>query len=326
VGKHFSLVDGLNSGDWPKLLEEALRPYGTLEVVSEAEAVDKMIDKNYEATILDCSSVKEAKLLIYRLLAQQPETRIVAVATAPTWELTRDVLQAGAIDCIRRLDNREDLQRTLNEILSRPATPPNWLRLAQDPSSQTIPILLADNQIEYLKTWQETLEHAGYIVLPATTSNEAKRILESGLVDFAIIDMRLEDDDSETDESGLTLATEVAPSISKIILTRHPDYELVKNAMAVSATGKRPAIDFIDKREARDVILTKVRLGVEIAQERRVLRAARWARRFPTIAILSLLVALAAGILAIVTGDARWLLATTMLVIFVVLFVGLSAK
>jgi CheY-like chemotaxis protein len=324
MGKHFSLVDGLAQDDWSKLLEQAIKPHGTLDLMSEADAVDRIINTDYEATILDCSSVKETKLLIYRLLAQRPESKIIAVTATPTWELIRDLLQAGAVDCIQRTNDQSILQRNINEILSKPVVPPIWLRLLREPRAEVTSILLADNQIEYLKTWQETLERAGYVVVPAATCVEAKRILEKELVDLAIIDVRLEDDNVETDESGLRLATDTAPSISKIILTRHPETDSVKRALAVDDAGKRPAIDFISKKETQGEILKRVRTAVAAIQERKVSKIKISTERFPTIVIFGLLVALGTGILAIITGDARWLLATTLLVIVVVLAVGLA--
>lgn len=331
MNMHFSLVNGRKSDPWHEILEEVMKPYGTLEIVQESEAVSKLIEMNYDATILDANALKELELelLISRLCTQRPETRVVVAAENPSWGYAKKMIQAGAIDCIPRSNQKADMQKMLANVLSKPSPPRRWLTPRGDSSMTGIAILVADNQTSYLMTLRELIEDEGYIVLPAVNPTEAKRILEREEVSLAIIDLRLENDENDNDMSGLKLAKEVAPSVSKVILTLHPDYESLRNALVPGPDGRRVAIDFIYKKEegADDSILDAVRKAVELSEERRVEQTIFFPRqRGRMFATVALLLAIGAGILAIATGDPRWLLATILLVISVVFFIGLFVK
>ena len=120
-------------------------------------------------------------------------------------------------------------------------------------------ILLADNDDEFRATRCEALEQEGYKVVPARNPEEAKDILNRGGIDVAVIDVRLINDNDEKDLSGLNLAKRVAPSIPKIILTKFPTVEAVREALAPQLEGLPPAIDFVAKQEGPQVLLTAIR-------------------------------------------------------------------
>lgn len=120
-------------------------------------------------------------------------------------------------------------------------------------------ILLADNDIEFLKTQREILEAEGYSVIPAASLLEAKRILKARQVSLLILDIRLIDDDDEKDVSGLILAKEIGRAVPKIILTRFPTYEAVRDALGPTVDGLSSADNFIAKQEGADALLLAVR-------------------------------------------------------------------
>lgn len=107
-------------------------------------------------------------------------------------------------------------------------------------------LLLVDNKPDFLRTRAELLEQGGYRVLIASTVAEAKQILAENLIDLAIIDIRLENDDDENDVSGLILAKKIPSWIPKMILTNYPTVNLVREAFRDIG-----AIDFIAKEEER---------------------------------------------------------------------------
>jgi len=72
-------------------------------------------------------------------------------------------------------------------------------------------ILFADNDPDFLKTRGEFLEREGYQVVPAANPTEARRLLEQGNIDLAVLDIRLVDDDDERDTSGLRLSSRISP-------------------------------------------------------------------------------------------------------------------
>jgi len=124
-------------------------------------------------------------------------------------------------------------------------------------------ILFADNDPDFLRTRREFLEQEGYRVIPALTPTEARRVLERGGVDLAVLDIRLENDDDEKDISGLILAREVALSVPKIILTGFPSYEYVRQALRPQLEGLPTIVDFVAKQEGPEAILRAIRKALE---------------------------------------------------------------
>jgi CheY-like chemotaxis protein len=129
-------------------------------------------------------------------------------------------------------------------------------------------LLVADNLAYYLEATREFLEHEGYDVITASNAPRARKILEQGGVDLAILDIRLNDDNAEDDRSGLELAQEVQTDVPKIILTNFPDWEAVREALAPGMDGLPPAVDFVKKDEGPEAILH----AIEWALHRSVLR------------------------------------------------------
>ncbi|HXU38728.1 MAG TPA: response regulator [Blastocatellia bacterium] len=119
-------------------------------------------------------------------------------------------------------------------------------------------LLLADNDKEYLGTMCEFLERKGFKVLPAASPKEAKAILDSGSVDMAVLDLRLLNDSDKLDLSGLDVAKQSAVHIPKIILTRWPKYEDVREALGTQLNGVPPAVNFIAKQEGSEALLTAI--------------------------------------------------------------------
>ncbi len=120
-------------------------------------------------------------------------------------------------------------------------------------------ILFVDNNAEFLQTWREFLEREGYQIIPALDPSEARAILKQRHVDLAIVDIRLINDDDEKDVSGLNLAKRVAPYVPKIILTRFPTYDAVREALGPQLEGLPPAVDFVAKQDGPQALLTAVR-------------------------------------------------------------------
>ncbi len=116
-------------------------------------------------------------------------------------------------------------------------------------------LLLADNDPDYLATCAEFLRSVGYRVHTAVSPTEAGQLLEAVRVHLAILDLRLSDDDDQKDKSGLTLAKETARSVPKLILTKFPIHQDVREALKLDAEVLPPAVDYVDKREGLDGLL-----------------------------------------------------------------------
>lgn len=124
-------------------------------------------------------------------------------------------------------------------------------------------ILLADNDVDFLETRREFLEREGFSVKSAFDLTEAQHILEQAGVDLAILDLRLLNDDDDKDVSGLGLAKQAAPATPKIILTRYPSYEHVREVLGPVLDGLPPAVGFLAKQEGPKAMLAAVKKAVD---------------------------------------------------------------
>jgi len=123
-------------------------------------------------------------------------------------------------------------------------------------------ILIVDNDLDSVKTIKEFLEREGYLVLLASNPVEARQMMEQEHIALAILDVRLINDEDEKDISGLTLAKETDPAIPKIILTRFPTYQAVRDALGPALDGLPPAIGFVAKQEGLETLLRYIKLGL----------------------------------------------------------------
>lgn len=125
-------------------------------------------------------------------------------------------------------------------------------------------IMFADNNKHFRKERMEFLEREGYQVYPAASLTEARRLLEQGNIDLAILDLRLEDDQDEEDRSGLFLAKNTNTSIPKIILTGFAEHQDMRDALGASLEGLPPAVDFITKQAGAETLLQAVRKALKL--------------------------------------------------------------
>ena len=120
-------------------------------------------------------------------------------------------------------------------------------------------ILLADNDPEALEIRAEHLESLGYRVFTAPSYEAARQMLSSTWVHLALLDLRLTDDTDDRDRSGLLLAQDEAFSaIPKLIITKFPDWEAVREALGPSRSGEPLARDFIDEKEGLQAMVQAV--------------------------------------------------------------------
>jgi predicted nucleotide-binding protein/CheY-like chemotaxis protein len=117
--------------------------------------------------------------------------------------------------------------------------------------SGEITILFADNDVNFLNLRSKWLEGYGYVVIKATSYDQAKSILrDNKTIDLAIVDIRLDSDDSENDESGLFLSRQTTDAkIPTLILTAYPNYEFVRRAQTWFPDGTPAHINFLGKNE-----------------------------------------------------------------------------
>jgi predicted nucleotide-binding protein len=124
-------------------------------------------------------------------------------------------------------------------------------------------ILYAENKLKLLGSVKEMLEREGYNVIPATNPEEAKNILHREQLDLAILDIRLKDDDSESDKSGLLLARDEAPHVPKIILTALDDPDIIIEALTSKNGLGEGTVNYLLKKDLRKKLIKTVRSAIK---------------------------------------------------------------
>lgn len=121
-------------------------------------------------------------------------------------------------------------------------------------------IMFADNDPTLIKLRKKWLTQAGYEVLVADSPIKAREIVaRENVLDLAIMDVRLVNDDDDDDESGLYLARDTTEAgIPTIVLTGYPTYEFVRRAQTWFPYGTPAHINFVDKDETKDIFLKVV--------------------------------------------------------------------
>jgi CheY-like chemotaxis protein len=124
-------------------------------------------------------------------------------------------------------------------------------------------VLVADNHRVTADKISEKVANAGYSVVTAYSPGEARRILKSGTIDLAILDLKL-DDDSDEDISGLDVARETAPTTPKIIVSNYSRVEDLINALGANLEGLPAVIAFLQKDRLALDLLPAVRHALEV--------------------------------------------------------------
>lgn len=119
-------------------------------------------------------------------------------------------------------------------------------------------VLLADNDQESRQRWSAVLQAEDYDVLVVPSVESAREALNRGGLDLAILDLRLEDDYDDKDDSGLKLAKEHYGSLPIIILSGDPKKEALLWALQ---QDKRPRcfLSAVEKNQGPEVLLREMR-------------------------------------------------------------------
>jgi DNA-binding response OmpR family regulator len=120
-------------------------------------------------------------------------------------------------------------------------------------------VLLVDNDPDFLDTRAERLGTEGYQVYKAISLEQAEQLLGRSWVHVAVVDVRMRDESDDKDTSGLTLAKKEAfRPIPKVILTKYPSYEYVREALGPALDGLPPAVEFVAKQEGPEALIQAV--------------------------------------------------------------------
>jgi hypothetical protein len=108
------------------------------------------------------------------------------------------------------------------------------------------------------------LEERGYLVKIIDDLAKARETLKSQWWHLAVVDIRLIDERSHADFSGLDLVTqETDPVICKLILTAYPSADAAVKALRAYPGELPPAVDFVSKLDPYDVVVERIVTAVE---------------------------------------------------------------
>ena len=265
MNKNFLVVTNQPKSSWVVTIKRAVSALGLLQVVSEEDLESEITRTAYDMVLIDSSAVADATRLVSHLHSALPSTPIVVAALSRSWRRTREALRAGATDYVLKSLTSEELASTIMNVLSSEKLQP----VPSTPATSKATILFADNDPDLLATSRESLEKAGYTVITANNPIEARRKLEIGGIDLAILDIRLEKDNDERDLSGLMLAKRIARSTPKIIVTNFPSYGYVREALRPQLDGLPVAVDILARDEGFAALLTTVEDILKTVSEQR---------------------------------------------------------
>ncbi len=195
----------------------------------------------------------------------------------------------------------------------------------QQQTQRTAPktILMIDNDEDFLATKSEILRTEGYNVLTATTTAEAREIIQDQRPDLVLLDVRLIDDNEPKDESGLGFAYYLRDhGIPCIILTAYLTPGVVRQTLKSDDQQGPLALDFLGKEESNAELLRSIEKALEVSIPQRTktnipIRESAAATALEEseggpklsllIALIALLVLAMAGFAGIFTGDPIWL-------------------
>ena len=122
-------------------------------------------------------------------------------------------------------------------------------------------VLVVDNVQFHLDKLEEFLGRKGYSVFTADSAKKAKAVLDESSIDLAVVDVRLEDDYSELDFSGIEFARTTAPGVPKVMVTSYEGPEAAKRALGEDYEGL-PAVAFAFRSRGLGGVAQAVKAGL----------------------------------------------------------------
>ncbi len=114
----FLLISHREKSTWPQYLAEVLVSLGVPRLISEDEIDADMALTNYDLIIVDATTVENIDRLIFRILARNPQVRIVVVTLTPSWREARAVLRSGAVDYLSGALTKKEFSAAIEEALN----------------------------------------------------------------------------------------------------------------------------------------------------------------------------------------------------------------
>ena len=113
------LITSDESGVWPRVLRDALRPLGNLEILSRSAASDPLASDSEAVVIVDALDTDDLPGLLAHLKRRCPRAIVIVATASPTFSRARDAFKHGAADYIRKTLDQDALLRDVRRAIER---------------------------------------------------------------------------------------------------------------------------------------------------------------------------------------------------------------
>ena len=110
------LVNGSADHPWIELLRRVVFNLGKSLTVIDQQRWKEVPLQDYELIVLDASAVANPTSMIHEIRSWDPRARILVVTPAPHWKQARETLLAGAIDYVRKIEDKAMIESFLRRL------------------------------------------------------------------------------------------------------------------------------------------------------------------------------------------------------------------
>ena len=251
----FLLIGPIIDQIWNAVLLKVLSSYGEITIILEENAEKEVASFGGDFCIIDLSSIYNIVQFLSIVKKINPDLLIVVTGQSANWKKVKHIFQAGATDYIQITYDEKKLRNSIRELIDQKVTSDANYVFTKRKNT----ILIVDNFPASVIPLSRYIEKNGYKVEIASTREDAKRIVNQGHIDIAVIDMRLSDDGDEKDISGLELAKEIGNSIPKIMFTGYSTIETIKLALMFTEGESPLFIDYVSKDSKADELMETIK-------------------------------------------------------------------
>jgi DNA-binding NtrC family response regulator len=101
---------------WLNCLQRAVKSWGLIDTANPGETLTQVLTK-YALILVEATAREDVEIYISRIIAANPDAKIVVFSSAPNWEEAKKVFRAGASDYIKQSLDEKKLRRELEPIL-----------------------------------------------------------------------------------------------------------------------------------------------------------------------------------------------------------------
>ena len=196
----------------------------------------EMVDKTqYDVVVLDVKMPDIDGIEVFRIIREKyPDLPVILLTGHSSIDDAFQTSKDGIADYLPKPIDMDDMAARIHEVVkeydqrSKPDTePPVTLD-----SSQTVRVMLIDDEVEFLNSMKRILERRNMEVITAECGELGLKLLKECLIDVVVLDVKMPGMDGL---EVLRLIRRDYPSIQVIMLTGHPSLDAAMEAIKLGA-------------------------------------------------------------------------------------------